>query len=169
MTLMEYAQLLGDFSDFFGAIAVVISLIYLATQVKHSAKSGQIAAAQSFAEIDNAFVGLINQSQELPDVLHRGARGLSELEGGDFIRFMAFVDQVFISIHASYVQWQMGTLDDRLWHTFKHAMIAQLIQPGHREWWELRRHWFEEDFQAYVDNALAINDAKPMHPKAVPA
>ena len=80
---------------------------------------------------------------------------------------MAFVDQVFISIHAAYIQWQMGMLDDRLWKTFNQAMIDQLLQPGQREWWELRRHWFEEDFQEYVDNAVASGEAKPMHPKAV--
>ena len=36
MTLMETAQLLGNFGEFFGAIAVVATLIYLAIQVRQS-------------------------------------------------------------------------------------------------------------------------------------
>ena len=36
MTLMETAQLLGNFGEFVGAIAVVATLVYLAVQVGHS-------------------------------------------------------------------------------------------------------------------------------------
>ncbi len=35
MTLMDTAQLLGNFGEFFGAIAVVGTLAYLAVQVRH--------------------------------------------------------------------------------------------------------------------------------------
>ena len=166
MTLMEYAQLLGDFSDFFGAIAVVISLIYLAIQIKHSTQSGQIAAAQSFAELDNRFVSVINLSGELPDVLHKGANGLSELEGGEVIRFMAFHDQVFISMQAAYLQWKAGALDERLWRTFENSIVALLCQAGQKDWWELRRHWYDKDFQLHVEAVLATLEGKPMHPEA---
>ena len=36
MTLMEWSQLLGNFGEFFGAIAVVATLIFLSVQVRHS-------------------------------------------------------------------------------------------------------------------------------------
>ncbi len=166
MTLMEFAQLLGDFSDFFGAIAVVVTLIYLAIQIKHSAQSAQIAAAQSFAEVDNSFVSVINLSKELPDVLHKGANGLSELTGGEAIRFMAFHDQVVVSIHASFLQWQAGTLDERLWRTFDSALSSLLNQTGQKEWWNFRRHWFDDEFQAHVERILESEGGKPMHPKS---
>ena len=39
MTLMETAQLLGNFGEFVGAIAVVGTLVYLAVQVGYSRKS----------------------------------------------------------------------------------------------------------------------------------
>ena len=39
MELMEIAQLLGNFGEFVGAIAVVLTLIYLAVQVRHSKES----------------------------------------------------------------------------------------------------------------------------------
>ena len=36
MTLMDTAQLLGNFGEFAGAIAVVVTLLYLAAQVRQS-------------------------------------------------------------------------------------------------------------------------------------
>ncbi len=166
MTLMETAQILGNFGEFFGAMAVVASLIYLAVQVKHGARSTKISATQSFAEVDNGFIGVINLSRELPEVLHRGAKGLSELEGGDVIRFMAFHDQVFISAQATYLQWQSNTLDESLWNIIRHACVDLLSQPGQREWWQLRRHWFDADFRDYMDKAVDSEEGKFMHPGA---
>ena len=167
MSLMETAQLLGNFGEFFGALVVVASVIYLAVQVKHSSQSTKISAAQSFAEVDNGFVGVINLSRELPEVLHRGAKGLSELEGGDVIRFMAFHDQVFISAQATYLQWRSDTLDESLWSIIRNACADLLSQPGQQEWWQIRRHWFDEDFRDLMDKAIDSGEGKFMHPRAL--
>jgi hypothetical protein len=163
---MESAQLLGNFGEFLGAMVVVASVIYLAIQVKHGTQSTRLAATQSFAEVDNAFVGVINLSKELPDVLHRGAKGLSELEGADVIRFMAFHDQVFVSAQATYLQWRSNTLDESLWNIIRHACFDLLSQPGQQEWWQLRRHWFDENFRGYMDTAVDSGEGKLMHPRA---
>ena len=44
MTLMETAQLLGNFGEFVGAIAVVATLVYLIVQVRHSVKNMEVTA-----------------------------------------------------------------------------------------------------------------------------
>jgi hypothetical protein len=163
MTLVDFYYI----AEIIAATAVIASLIYVGIQIKQNTQATQIAAAQSFAEIDNGFVGLINASNELPDVLHRGAQGLSELQGGDLIRFMAFHDQVLIAMQAAFQQWRTKTLDERLWGTFRHAFVDLLSQPGQREWWQIRRHWFDDDFQEYVDRSVESIHAKPMHPGAV--
>ncbi len=36
MTVIELSQVLGNFGEFFGAIAVVGTLVFLAIQVRHS-------------------------------------------------------------------------------------------------------------------------------------
>ena len=41
MTLIETAQLLGNFGEFFGAFAVVATLFYLAVQVRHGKEATQ--------------------------------------------------------------------------------------------------------------------------------
>ena len=56
MDLMSTAQLLGNFGEFFGAIAVVATLVYLAAQIKQNTKSQeenrQAVVAQSARDID---------------------------------------------------------------------------------------------------------------------
>ncbi len=163
MTLEEF----NFIAEIIASIAVIASLIYVALQIKQNTAATHATAAQSFAEADNGFVGLINTSNNLADILHRGAMGLSELKGGELIQFMAFNDAAFMAMHSAYCQWDKGTLDDRLWSSFKHAILGMLAQPGQQEWWQLRRHWYDESFRKYIEAAAEAESVKPMHPGAV--
>jgi hypothetical protein len=163
MTLEEF----NFIAEIIASIAVIASLIYVALQIKQNTAATHATAAQSFAEADNGFVGLINTSNNLADILHRGAMGLSELKGGELIQFMAFNDAAFMAMHSAYCQWDKGTLDDRLWSSFKHAILGMLSQPGQQEWWQHRRHWYDENFRNYIEAAAETESVKPMHPGAV--
>ena len=149
------------------AIAVVLSLIYVGLQVKQNTTATQTASAQAYVTADNEIVGLINSSPKLADVLHQGANGLSALKGGDIIRFMAFHDLIFISFQSFHLQWKKGTLDEGLWGTYRQSFLDLLQQKGQQDWWALRRHWFTSEFQDYVEQAVAKEVGKPMHPGAV--
>jgi len=68
MDLMSTAQLLGNFGEFFGAMAVVVTLGYLAVQIRQSNLASQSTAIQSFFDSfssvnqrshDEAFVHLL--------------------------------------------------------------------------------------------------------------
>ncbi len=145
------------------ALAVVLSLIYVGLQIKQNTTATQTASAQAYVTADNEIVGLINSSPVLADILHQGANGLSSLKGGDLIRFMAFHESAFISFQSFHLQWQRGALDDSLWLTYKQAFLELLQQKGQQEWWERRRHWFNQEFQQYVEQAVEESTAIPMH------
>jgi hypothetical protein len=162
MSLEQYAYI----AEIIAAIAVVGSIIYVGLQVKLNTRATESSTAQAFADAHNAFVGLINSSSELPDVLHRGAKGLSELEGADVIRFMAFHDEAFISLQTAYLQWKAKTLDERLWDSYRHSFVDLLTQAGQQDWWQLRRHWYDDEFQKYIDRAVETTEGKAMHPGA---
>ena len=46
MSLMETSQLLGNLGEFVGAIAVVVTLVYLAVQVRHSREATETNTSQ---------------------------------------------------------------------------------------------------------------------------
>ena len=135
--------------------------------MKQNTTATQSASAQAYVADLNALIGLINTSPKLADVLHKGASGLSSLEGGDLIRFMSFTDIVFMTYQSLHLQWQKGTLDELLLETHKQANAALLQQKGQQEWWKIRRHWFNPDFQSHIDKAISESIAKPMHPGSV--
>ena len=78
MTLMETAQLLGNFGEFVGAIAVVGTLGYLAVQVRQNAKSTESnAIAQAASDhlanmrslVENPGLAVAEQKRQRGDAL----------------------------------------------------------------------------------------------------
>ena len=72
-----------------------------------------------------------------------------------------------MAMQSAYYQCDKRALDDRLWTSFKQAILDLLEQPGQREWWQHRCHWYDAGFREYVDSAAKSEPAKPMHPGAV--
>ena len=70
-----------------GAIAVVVSLIYLAKEVRSSARATRLASGRS---MEASSFGCLNNSQSNPDLselYYRGLHDFESLEGADLIRF----------------------------------------------------------------------------------
>jgi hypothetical protein len=163
MTLEEFNYI----AEIIASIAVIASLIYVGLQIRQNTAVTQATGRQAYVDSMNEYVGLINLSPNLADILHRGATGLSNIKGGEIIQFGAFLDQCFVNFETSYFQWKAGVLDARLWSTFRHTIVDLLIQPGQQQWWDNRRHWFDKEFQEYVNQVLVSEEAKPMHPFSV--
>ncbi len=76
MTLMETAQLLGNFGEFFGAVAVVATLAYLAVQIRQNKDATR---ASTHHEIS---VGLV-EVRSGPQILNNDVRCSRLAEGGN--------------------------------------------------------------------------------------
>ncbi len=158
---------LANIAEISAAALLIVSLIYVGLQVRQSTKAAYASTSQAHAEVANGYIGLINASNNLADILHQGASGLSSLKEGNLIRFMAFHDQIFVAYQSFYFQYLKAALDERIWGTYKQAMLDLLAQDGQQEWWKLRRHWFCEEFRNYVEDIAGKEQGKPMHPFAV--
>ena len=75
MTLEE----INFISQIVGSIAVIASLIYIGWGIRLNTIATQSHAAQAYVAADNETVGLINTSDNLADILHRGAGDMSAL------------------------------------------------------------------------------------------
>ncbi len=158
---------LANIAEISAAALLIVSLIYVGLQIRQSTKAAYASTNQAHAQVANGYIGLINASNNLADILHQGATGLSSLKEGNLIRFMAFHDQIFVAYQSFYFQYLKGALDERIWGTYKQGMLGLLAQTGSQDWWKLRRHWFSEEFRNYVDRVAAMEPSKPMHPGAV--
>jgi hypothetical protein len=131
-----------------GAIAVVISLIYLAREIRRNAR----LARRSSVDTLNTVAGQLAQHPHLAELFDRGIRDLKSLEGADRVSFEAFMLQWFHIFAEMYHQHLEGHLDPGVWREVETPM-RDLINArlGIRAWWRLYSKWLGEEFVNYVN------------------
>jgi hypothetical protein len=158
---------LANIAEIVAAALVIVSLIYVGVQIRQNTAATHAATGQAWFNTFDGHVGLINSSPTLADILHRGATGLSNIKDSEIIQFGAYLDQSFTSFEIFYFQRKAGTLGARLWSIQRQAIAALLMQPGQQQWWETRRHWYDKEFQEFVNQVIDSGEGKPMHPFSV--
>ena len=134
-----------------GALAVVISLIYLATEVRSGARATRIASERSLSDLFIRFVRHVAESPHLSELYYRGIQDFDSLEGVELVRFSAIMTQVFrVSEEAYYGQLE-GHLSPRMWHGFEAGIRDLNAYPGVQAWWRSRSHWFSDEFANYIN------------------
>ena len=153
MDLMSVAQLLGNFGEFVGAIAVVATLFYLARQVRHSKESVdantqaleesrkiQMAATYQ-ARVQNMSENarLMSSSADLSEIAFKASeagwpslRALDQLDGVEKHRFRHWIQLQFLNIENLHYQYEVGLLDTR----FYESVVSERIKNMGPAWKE---------------------------------
>ena len=134
-----------------GALAVVISLIYLAVEVRSNTRATRLAAMRSMSDAFNQFAQQVIAHPHLTEVYYRGIHDFESLEGVDLVRFSALMSQAFRNGEALYYQQLEGHLNPRVWRGWEAAMRDVNAYPGVQAWWRLRSHWFGEEFAKLIN------------------
>ena len=101
MTIQE----LGSLGELIAAIATVVTLIYLATQIRHNnkalAESTSAALNQSYASINSR----ISSDEQFAELFVRGRKDLRSLNPVEVERFRAFIQDILnVSVYADGLQ-----------------------------------------------------------------
>ena len=145
------AELLGNYGEFVGAIAVVVTLVYLVAQIKHSTKATR--AASHHAITDSLNVGNIAQAQdpELAQIFLSGCEDRSTLTAVERQRFDMLMLSYFHALDSLFYSAQIGTGEMDLLKA-EEPGIAQLVKsPGVSDWWENNPYGFSVPFRKWVE------------------
>jgi hypothetical protein len=134
-----------------GALAVVISLIYLARQVRSNARATRLASMRSALDSLNRHIQQITEHPDLAELRSRGFEDFESLEGADRTRFGSLMHQLFRNVENVYYQHLEAHLDPRVWRGLEMVMRDINTNPGVQAWWRLRSHWFDEEFAKFIN------------------
>jgi hypothetical protein len=160
---------LGDLANLgrvIGALAVVISLFYVAHQIRQNTNAVRSATAQAVHEHFASWYHLLAADAELSQVVVNGLRdysSLSEMEKARFIAtFMAFLSYS----QNAFLKWREGLLAPPLWRGWELLLMNLVSSPGGEGFWKERGYLFGDEFRRHVEDDLMKRtphpDAKPM-------
>ncbi len=142
---------IGAVGEIIGAAAVVISLAYLALQIRTQNRESRIAATH---EILEAFrnVSIPFQDESNATVMLNAMKDFNSLEEVDRVRTIAMVTPMFRVWEEAFYQYQRGRLENAMWISMSMQYSDFMAVATFEKVWALRRHVFSEQFRAYVDN-----------------
>jgi hypothetical protein len=154
MSLSDLASL----GSFVSGVAVLISLVYLALQVRQ-AERNQRAIIQS-----TRTARVIDVSLRRADyaTVFRKALLDNELTGEELFQFHSLSIAMFYGWEDSFYQHQERALDDKGFASMVVAVRGAMANPSQRAIWKISRDFFEETFRAFVDGIVL--ETKPRRP-----
>jgi hypothetical protein len=158
-------QDLGSLGEFVGAIAIVVSFVYLAMQIRsntrqveentRSIRVGQLdSTLQAFSRFRER---LINNS-EVAELWQRGLQDRSTLKGSERLRFDTLLLDLIANVQAVYLRGEI-TSDPFHWNNTVESVEQILKTPGARDWWSSGRSGCHEGFAEIIDQLLAVPPA----------
>lgn len=144
---------IGALGELVGAVAVVVSLIYLSRQVRQNTRALRTANAatvkQNFQTIARAFI----TDRGASDIVLRALKR-DKLSPAEKLSAYAWFFDLLKSGELAYSQYISEDLDKEVWDASLQFFLAYWTTPGMREYWQDRRHAFIPEFRDAMDRWL---------------
>jgi len=150
---------LAAWGEFLGGIAVVVSLVYLASQIRQNSRLLQVSTTVALAQGDLEFWKLTIQDPDVMRIFSKGALNLESLSETERLRFDGVIQMFLREFQQSYFVAQDGALKPGLWEGEIKVMAWMFDQAGPRQWWDENRFGFGDEFGDYVDGLIREGEA----------
>lgn len=158
-------QDLSNLAQVIGGLAVVVSLFYVASQIRQNTNAVRSAAAQNVHENFASWYHLLARDADISRIAVDGLRDYASLAEVDKARFIAIFMAFLSYSQNAFIKWREGSLAPALWSGWEQLMMNLVAAPGGCAFWQERSYLFGREFRDYVENDLMHR--KP-HPNAKP-
>ena len=150
---------IGAIGENIGAIAVVASVIYLATQIKRQTTESKLAATRDLsAKRVDAMKAVLND-EAVAEIYLRAIRDYESLKGVDRMRASSIFHIWARNSEQEFIHMGTGHADDPYLESVDHVMSnAIVVARGFRQWWQTTGQGFNKDFQDHVNELIAATE-----------
>ena len=142
---------LGAFGSFLAAIAVFVTLLYLARQVRQGNVFARYQVRQAMMEQDLSSLKLQIEHVDIPLNFTNENPGREEL-----MRLHLFLTHIMRQREWEWFQFKDGLIDESVYKTYHEVIAIFLATPLTRDWWEaVGRSGMTEEFASDVDSLLS--------------
>lgn len=149
---------LGNLGEFVSGLAVVISVLYLAIQIRQNTRSLRAQAHQSItthiAELNRTIV----EHEGVAEILERGLEDPTVLTPAEARQFNAYNSARFRHYDNLYYQFRVGVLEPSQWAGFSAMLRFHFMQAGLRRWWNDSTAFYSPEFVAYCEKLQSQGD-----------
>ena len=138
----------GAIAESVGALGVIVSLIYLALQVRQNTTQDRINRFhETSSTLQDGFAVLYHPGN--PQIWYKGHFRPDELDEEDAHTFRLFMERSLYNVQNFVYQHEHGLIDQEVFESTMSQMRELLIEtPGGSSFWKNRRHMYTKSMCA---------------------
>ncbi|MFT4562830.1 MAG: hypothetical protein ACI9BW_002577 [Gammaproteobacteria bacterium] len=153
---------IGAVAEGLGATGVIISLVYLATQIRAQNRESRIAALHDLSVSFRASISNFTNG-ELARIFVRANEDYDSLDSAEQLQMIALVAEYLRMFEEAYIQHTEGRLDKRTWDSMAQYLAMFMAGNCPKRIWELRGPYMDPEYQRFVNS---LETSEFMFPKA---
>ncbi len=150
MTLQD----LGNIGEFVGAIGVIVSLVYLATQIRQNTKAVRSNTSQAITDSRVEFLSSISDNPEVARMFFSGLSDLDSLGPDERSRFAIMMARFIATMENYHYQHLRGAMDQEQWTRMLGILRWFMSTPGGQAWWLNRPIPTDLSFDRFLDREV---------------
>ena len=144
-------QAIGSIAELVGAVGVIISLLYLAVQIRQSTKATKVATAHAISAAVREWNQPMLEDADLSWTFTVGTEDPARLDERERSRFYQICFSFFRMFEDVHYQYEHGVLEAEIREGYKLHYAAYAKAPGMLAYWNLRRHTYHPRFRDFLD------------------
>ena len=144
-------QDLANLGEFISSVAVMLSLVYLAIQVRQNTASIRTENFARALERISAMQSVLFENGNLARLQAQGVLDPSTLTREERLQLTWWLLEAFGAFEFMFHQAQSGALPHEVWSRWSATTAWWVSFPGVQAWWQARPTPFSQSFTSFVD------------------
>lgn len=144
-------EAIGAVGEILGALAVLVSLLYLAVQIRQNTASIKSSTFQN-AITSISHVSLnIGTDPDSAGIMHKAFTGdTADLTEQERFRVGLLFTAMFRNYENFWFQYRSGVMEEHVWEGVRNAMLGYYRTPSVTAWWAERSSIFSTEFVEFL-------------------
>ena len=152
---MNQWDAIGAVGELIGAAAVVISVAYLAIQIRRQTSESRLAATRELSSKRTDAIKIVLGDDALIAVYLKALRNYESLRGEDRMKASLMFHILTRNAEQDFIHEGAGHADAPYLESVDRVLAQNVAAPGVQEWWASTGALFNHEFQAHVDGLIA--------------
>jgi hypothetical protein len=147
-------EAIGAVGEIVGAVAVVVTIGYLAVQIRQNTRSVRDSAFHEVTHTVTALTTHLGTNPQSASLLRRGTKSPDDLSEDEWFQFANLAHSIMSNYQSYHWLRERGLLDDSAWTPTVNNLRAQLSLPGFQAWWKRYPIELTTLFTEYVEREI---------------
>ncbi|MFC1796764.1 hypothetical protein ACFL1V_06670 [Pseudomonadota bacterium] len=145
---------LAAIAEVVGAIAVVLSLIYVGHQVKQNTKALRTQVHETLVGHVFAAEGTLLANADLARIIIKSSSVSESLTPDERLRADKYFTFEFVNWESAYLHYKQGFIEEQVWRRWDMSSYPDKEEQGYFEFWAKHRDWYDSSFANHVDRVF---------------